>query len=594
MISKLLSLVNTFGKKDSSIFLFIIFFSLIIGILELVGIGLLAAFALLINDPSVFLDKIFIDEIRIYLKKLDKLDLIIFLSVSIFFLFIIKHLFSFFTYFIEIKIIKKITKNLKEKIYQFYLSRDYQYFLENNKSDLINTISTQTSSFMGYIYNVLIICKELILILIIFLGMVFIDWQIILSLTTILFVLTYFFTKIFKKKLNEIGNRSRILQEDEIKHLGETYQSIKLIKLEKKENFFLDFLNSIVKKKNHYEIINYLIGKIPKIYLEIIILFLFICMVIVLINKDPDNQAFFGMITFFAFAIIRILPAFISLNNAYTSLAFFRSPFEIIYEKLKNINFNDLNIELDNSEIDLEKVKVENLEFTYINSKKIVLNNINFSLNKNDRLGIIGSSGSGKSTLLHLLTGLLEPTKGKVIFNNTEVKRNKNYLKNKISYLPQDSFILDTSIKENIAFGEVNSDDEKIRYCIDVSNLKNFVEELPDKINTLVGESGSKLSHGQKQRLGLARALYFNSKLIIFDESFNALDKENEDLLLKKLEKLRNKIFIFVAHRIETLRYCNKLLILKDGKIVDFGETKDILIRHIDLEKYFKLNNETN
>ena len=364
--------------------------------------------------------------------------------------------------------------------------------------------------------------------------------------------------------------------------------------MEKKENFFLDFLNSIVKKKNRYEIIHYLIGKIPKIYLEIIILFLFICMVIVLINRDPDNQAFFGMITFYAFAIIRILPAFISLNNAYTSLAFFRSPFEIIYEKLKNINFNDFNTELDNSEIDLERVKVENLKFTYINSKKIILDNINFSLNKNDRLGIIGSSGSGKSTLLHLLAGLLEPTKGKVIFNETEVERNKNYLKNKITYLPQDSFILDTSIKENIAFGEVNSDDEKIRYCIDVSNLKNLIEELPNKINTLVGESGSKLSHGQKQRLGLARALYFDSKLMIFDESFNALDKENEDLLLKKLEKLTNKIFIFVAHRIETLRYCNKLLILKDGKIEDFGETKDILIRHTDLEKYFKLNNETN
>ena len=115
-----------------------------------------------------------------------------------------------------------------------------------------------------------------------------------------------------------------------------------------------------------------MIGKIPKIYLEIIILFLFIGMVIVLINRDPDNQAFFwNNYFFYAFAIIRILPAFISLNNAYTNLAFFRSPFEIIYEKLNNINFNDFNKELDNSEIDLDRIKVENLKFTYINSKKL-------------------------------------------------------------------------------------------------------------------------------------------------------------------------------------------------------------------------------
>lgn len=589
MISKLLSLINIFGKKDSSIFLLIIFFSLISGVLDLVGIGLLAVFALLVNDPSVFLDKIFIDEIRIYLKKFDKLDLIIFCSISILFLFIIKHLILFFTYFIEIKIIKKITKNLKEKIYKFYLSRDYQYFLENNKSDLINIISTQTHSFMGYIYNVLIICKELILILIIFLGMVFVDWQIILSLTAILFVLTFFFTKIFKKKLNEIGSKSRILQENEIKHLGETYQSIKLIKLEKKENFFLDFLNSIVKKKNYYEIIHYLIGKIPKIYLEIIILFLFMGMVIVLINRDPYNQAFFGMITFFAFAVIRILPAFISLNNAYTGLAFFRSPFEIIYEKIKNINFDEFITEPNNYETDLDKVKVENLKFDYINSKKIVLDNINFSLNKDDRLGIIGSSGSGKSTLLYLLAGLLEPTKGKVIFNKTEVKGNKNYLKNKISYLPQDSFILDTSIKENIAFGEVNSDDEKIRYCIDVSNLKNFIEELPNKINTLVGESGSKLSHGQKQRLGLARALYSNPDLLIIDEGLNALDYKNEEEILKRITSDHSGMIVFVSHRIESLRYCNKLLIIESGKIKDFGLKDELIVKHKDLQKYFEI-----
>ena len=268
------------------------------------------------------------------------------------------------------------------------------------------------------------------------------------------------------------------------------------------------------------------------------------CMVIVLIYRDPNNQAFFGMITFFAFAVIRILPAFVSLNNAYTSLAFFRSPFEIIYEKIKDINFHDFYKELNDSKTDLNNIKVKNLKFDYKNSKKIVLDNLNFSLNKDDKLGIIGSSGSGKSTLLYLLAGLLEPTKGKVIFNNTEVKRNKHYLKNKISYLPQDSFILDTSIKENIAFGEVNPDDEKIRYCIDISNLKNFIDGLPNEINTLVGEGGSKLSHGQKQRLGLARALYSNPDLLIIDEGLNALDYKNEEEILKKIIRpLRNYCF---------------------------------------------------
>ena len=587
MIKKLLSLVNIFGRKDSFVFISIILFSIISGLLEIVGIGLLAVFALSINDPSIFLEKIFIEEIKNHLIKFGKFELIKFLSIAIILIFLIKHLILFLLYFVEIKIVKKITLELKNKIYKFYLLSDYSYLLENKKSDFINTISTQTSGFMGYIYNILNIAKELILISIIFIGMMLIDWKIILSLTMLLLILTIIFTKLFKKKLNEIGNKNRLLEEKEIKHLDETYQSIRNIKLEKKENFFQLLLNSIVKRKNNYEILHYLIGKIPKIYLEIVILVLFIGTVIFFVSKDLNNQAFFGTITFFAFAIIRILPAFISLNNAYTNLAFFRSPFDVIYEKIKNIN----DVEFKPNEIKYEKklneIKISNLKFKYNNTNKLILDEINFAINSNDKLGIIGASGSGKSTLAHLIMGLLKPSDGKIFFNQEEIKENKNYIKNKISYLPQDSFIIDGSIVDNIVFGDVNYDEKKISDCINFSNLRSFVNQLPMKAKSIVGEGGSKLSHGQRQRLGLARVKYSNSNLIIFDESFNALDNENENLILNKIDKLRDKILIFVAHKINTLRFCNKLLILKDSKILDFGETEKVLSRNPEIYSFF-------
>lgn len=594
MIKKLLSLINIFGKKDSLVLIFIVCFSLVSGLLEIAGIGLLALFALSITDPSVFLEKIFIADIKDYLIQLSRFDLIKFLSIAIFLLFVVKHLILFLLYLVEIKIMKKITLKLKEKIYQFYLSSDFFYLLDNRKSDFINTISSQTSGFMGYIYNILNIAKEFILISIIFFTMMLVDWKIILSLTTILLALTIIFAKIFKKKLNEIGDKTRLLQEKEIKHLDETYQSIRNIKLEKKENFFQFFFYSIVKKKNHFEILHYLIGKIPKIYLEIVILLLFIGTVLFFVSKDSYNQEFFGTITFFAFAIIRILPAFISLNNAYSSLSFFRPPFEIIYEKIKNIK----DFEFKPDEIDFEKkldeISICDLKFKYNNTNKLILDKINLILNNNDKLGIIGVSGSGKSTLAHLIMGLLKPSDGQILFNHKEIKDNKNYTKNKISYLPQDSFIMDGSLIDNIAFGDANPDEKKINECIDLSNLRSFVNELPMKAKSIVGEGGSKLSHGQRQRLGLARILYSNSKLIIFDESFNALDNKNENLLLNRIDKLRDKILIFIAHKIDTLKFCNKLLILKDGKILDFGETEKILSKNNDIKKYFKTRNETN
>ena len=594
MIRKIISLFNIFGTRDSSIFLFVVFFSIISSLLELIGIGFLSFFLIIINDPSVLIEKINISEFKIFLNKIDKLNLIKILSLSIILIFILKHLILFLSYFIEVRIMKKISLTLKEKIFQFYLTRDYQYYLNHNKSDVINIIVTQTSGFIGYVYNVLLMAKELILIMIIFSGMLFVNWKLVLSFVIILFILTILFFKIFKKKLNDFGEKSRLLQEDEFKHLDESYKSIREIKLEKKEIFFIKILNSIIRRKNYYEIIHFLIGKIPKIYLEIIVLTIFFITVISLYSNNSNNTHIFGTLTFFALAVVRFLPAFIVLNNSYTNLAFFRSPFEIIYKKIANIGFKNLILNQKKYDNNLDSIVVENLKFSYQNSKKIILDDISFDLSKNDKLGIIGTSGSGKSTLLHLIVGLIQPDSGNVLFNKKKLEDNKNYLKYKISYVPQDSFILDTTIKDNIAFGEKNFDKKKLEESLEISNLKNFVEELPNKINSVVGDTGSKLSHGQRQRLILARAIYSDSKLIIFDESFNALDNENESLLLNEIVKLKDKILIFVAHKIETLRYCNKLLILKDKKVLDFGDKKKVLDNHNDLKKYFKTTDETN
>ena len=599
MIKKLFSLISIFGRKDSFKFLSVVLLTIITSFFEVIGIGLLAIFALSISDPNIFLNKIFITDLKYFLEQLEKIDLILFYSISILIIFLIKHLINFGISFFEIKVTKKIIFHLKDKIFKYFLSSEYENFLNKNKSDLINIVSTQTSNFMGYVHNVLIILKELILISIIFISMMIIDWEIILFLTFVLFFFTYLFIKIFKKKLNDIGNKSRILQEQEIKQLDETYQSFKIIKLEGKENFFSVLLNSIVQKKNYYEIIHYLIGKLPKIFLEIIILVIFFGTVSVLILRDPNNSEVIGTVTFFAFAIIRMMPAFISMNNAYTSLAFFRPSFEIIYSMINSIKKDRVHIEekkIKDSNIGstLEEININDLNFSYRDSNKIILKNINLTIKKNDILGITGPSGSGKSTFLHLLIGLLKPNSGEILFNNKILKNNKIFKNFKISYISQDNFILDGSLSENIAFGEKKKEEKRIIDSINFSNLNDFADTYQTITQSTFGYSGSKLSHGQKQRIGLARAYYANSDLIIFDESLNALDHKNENIILKNISKLRNKILIFVAHRTETLRYCNKLLIMKDGKVLDYGITKDIIKKNPNLEKFFKNDSKEN
>ncbi len=590
MFKKFINLRNIFGNRNYFSLISVLVLSVVSGFLELIGISLIGVFAISVSDPTIVIEKIPILELKFFLYELEKIDLIILFSISIIVVFLIKHLLSFFISFLEIKVSKKILLNIKKKIFTFFLNQNYEYFLNNNKSHLINLVSGQAQSFMGYIFQVFSIIKELIVIALIFFGMIYINWKIIIFITLILTVLTYTFGKFFKKKLNKIGDKSRILEKVETQYLNETYQGIKFIKLGSKENFFINLLSKVVKEKNQYEIYHFLIGKLPKIFLELVILLIFTSLVIFLISISQNDQTIFGVITFLAFSSVRLLPSFVTINNSYTNLSFFRSPFEIIYSMMISLKDYEQDTVKKVLNENIKKITFKNVNFKYVSSNTNVLNNIDFEVNENDFLGVIGTSGSGKSTILHLLSGLMEPTKGRIILNDHDKNNiNEFNLNNKISYVPQDSFILDSTLENNIAFAdqvhEINQN--KINKCLSFSNLLDFVDNLPKKTKSILGDGGSKISHGQRQRIGLARAIYNDPNVIILDESLNALDYDNEKEILSNIKKLKNKILIFVSHRLESLKLCNKLLILSNGTIKDFGEKELVLSRNKDLNKYF-------
>ena len=591
MFDKIKSLKKIFGNKNYYAFIFTLLLSLVVSFLEFIGIGSLAIFTVSISDPQLVLDKIPFVNLKNYLASIDKIIFVSIFAIVIFLAFSLKHLITYLIFYFEIKILKRITLKVKQQIFKSFLKENYEYYINNNKAEIINLVGSQVGSFLTYIYNIVIILKESILVSIIFFGMLFINWKIVIFLTLMLCTLTYLFSVKFKKKLNEIGKKARALKQSEVKHLNESYESIKFIKLGNSYDFFSNILTEINQKTNRYEIIHFLVGKLPKIYLELLMITIFMFIVLYLLSTNQNDTSIYGLITFLAFSIIRIMPCFISINNAYTNLAFFKSPFEIIFNKTKNLDMTSLTVNENQLKEPIDKITFENVKFKYLNSNKTNLEDVNFSILKNDVLGILGSSGSGKSTMLNLLCGLLYPTEGKIKYNNKDIFINPEILLNKITYISQDTYLLDDSIKNNIVFANLSKTIDKVRFkeAIKMSNLSEFVNGLPNKEDTIIGDKGSKISNGQRQRIGIARAIYSDPDIYLFDESLNALDYDNEKIILDNITKnSKNKFIIIVSHRIESLKYCNNLMLIDNGRIIDYDERLKVLKRNENLQKYFE------
>ena len=216
-----------------------------------------------------------------------------------------------------------------------------------------------------------------------------------------------------------------------------------------------------------------------------------------------------------------------------------------------------------------DSINLSNIDFKYDKSK-FILKNINLSIKRNQFFAISGESGSGKSTLLKIVLGLLEPTSGNISVDDQSILLNKNQWQEKISFVPQDVFILDNTLINNITLeiDENKIDFEKLEVAINFSNLKNFIEELPNGQNTILGDKGSKISGGQKQRIGIARAIYSNSEIIIFDESTSSLDEKTEAEIFENIKKLKeNKTIIFVTHRKIVKEYCDNFYLLENNTL---------------------------
>ena len=307
-------------------------------------------------------------------------------------------------------------------------------------------------------------------------------------------------------------------------------------------------------------------------------------MTFILINIYEDPNYFLPFLATLSLILIRMVPSFSNINFAISNLKFSSTAHKNLVEDLKINNTKEiLNFKIFKDENFFLKrditISFKNISFFYDNNKK-VLNDISLEFNTNQIIGFVGKSGSGKTTLVDIFIGLLKPISGKLYIQEKEVELflSKNWQK-LIGYVPQDVYLNNSSIKENIALGvDIKKIDElKVINALKKANIYDFVENLPEGINTIIKDLGVNLSGGQKQRLGIARAFYTDPKILVLDEATSALDEETENNILENLKLMTHDItIILIAHKYSTIKYCDKIFILEKGFIKKSGNAKNL------------------
>ena len=577
---------------DKKLFIYLILISLatiIISILELIGIGALAGFVLLLSDVKNFIDSLPNLKILNFVKEMEEKNLINLFLISIVCFFLIKNILIFLFIFSFNKLRVLFNYSISKKLLDTYLSKNFEFFLLNKNSNLIHNIKEETVRFTGFIFSLINILKESILIIALITGIFFINWKI-TSLTIVLFgFLSIIIFSFIKKRLYNLGKDQTHYSSRLIKKLIETFQDIKLIKVRSLENFFSKKILFNQKKLLDVGFFQATIVSIPRLILEIFAVLGLSLTIFFFIKLNYSFNEILPFITFLALAIVRMVPAIASLNNNINNVTTNLISFEIVTKHFKDKKISDLKNKDSSGKkfLKIDNLEVKNLSYSYLNEPNDVLNDLNFKLSKNDVLGIIGDSGSGKTTLVNIICGLLKPKSGNILINDSVIEE-QNLKDYSISYMPQFTNIIDENLDLNIAYGvdEANIDKKKITESLKIAELEKIDKDFYQK---QMGEDGLNISGGQKQRIGLARTVYYDPDLLILDEPTSDLDFKTQDKIIENLKLLsKNKITIIIAHRLNTLEICNKLLILESGLKYDFGPKNEILNKNSDLSKFFK------
>ncbi len=528
--------------------------------LDLIGFGLIGSFFSMLIDDSQSNNSAMMKALNLFSGESSLTD-IGFILILIYFL---KDVITFSLNRSILLFANFSAHDLRLKLINNYQSQSFQDYINSNSSKYIQSVTEYCYMYNVCLVGVLRIFSDIFLLLAVSIFFLFYFGHKVLYVLLFLLIVILIYDRVFKNKIQTHGKNANLSNKEYIKNVNELIRGFREIRIYSKEKYFNEIFNISSYAYGLNRAKSQIISTMPRYIIEFSAIASIIILAIILQNNSEINSSSaLASLSVIAIATFRILPSFITLATNISQIRSNKHTFETLVEYIslrkKRLKQNLIS---ENTKNEFKTLELKDISFKYDDNK--ILEKVSFKIDLGEKVLIKGPSGSGKTTLINLITGLLSPESGQVLIDS--VPLNNNFLQSLTAYIPQQTFILDDSITKNVAFGlnEKDIDLRKVKDSLFQANLKKYVDSLENGLDTIVGEDGSLISGGQKQRLVLARAFYFDKKIIIMDESTNSLDKQSEKIILKELLKnSKNKIIIFVSHQDHTEINFNKKLVIE-------------------------------
>lgn len=579
MVKILKKMNRLLDAKQKRLMVLIVFLMLIGGILESLSISVVIPVIEVLLDPDAVLNNKYMSVLYngLHLQNITQFTIVMMLALIG--AFVLKNLFLFLQNVVQLRFVYTNQFATSRKMMINFMNRPYEYYLNADTAVIQRSITSDVNNMYGLILSFLQLISEAVVFICLVAVLLVVDAKMILTIAALLVLVLFLIKVVIKPIMVKAGQENQDFYSGLFKWIEQSVMGIKEIKIANKEQYFISeyakcgagYVNAVQK----YNLFN----STPRLLIETVCIAGLVLYMLAVMLQGASVTQMLPQLTTFGLAAMRLIPSANRINNYLTSISYFEPFFMGVSDNLQE-DIHDETIVYDAeayahakkvTKMDIQKeITLQDITYHYPNSEALIFDHADMTIPIGAAVGIVGTSGAGKTTIVDVMLGLLTLQTGQILADGVDVKTNyEGWLKN-IGYIPQTIFMIDSTIRKNVAFGIADEeiDDNRVWEVLKEAQLDEFVRSLPDGLDTGIGERGIRLSGGQRQRIGIARALFEDPEVLVLDEATSALDNDTEAAIMESINRLHGKkTLVIIAHRLQTIEKCDMVFRVENGKI---------------------------